>query len=60
MQIDAAIAEAVMKIMLVQGIVILPIHDSFLVPASQSDRLEEAMLEAAHEVGIYALEVDAK
>jgi nitrate reductase beta subunit len=60
MHIDAALAEAVMKTMLMQGTVILPVHDSFLVPASQCDRLEDAMLEAAHEVGIYALKVDVK
>lgn len=60
MHIDAALAEAVMKTMLMQGTVILPVHDSFLVPASKYDRLEDAMLEAAHEVGIYALEVDVK
>ena len=28
-----------------QGIVVLPIHDSFLVPASKADLLEQAMIE---------------
>lgn len=60
MRIDAALAETVMNIMLAQGTVVLPVHDSFLVPASKRDELEEAMLEAAHKAGFYALQVDAK
>jgi hypothetical protein len=60
MRIDAALAETVMNIMLAQGIVVLPVHDSFLVPASKRDELEAAMLEAAHKAGFYALQVSAK
>lgn len=60
MTIDAALAEAVMNIMLMQGVVVLPVHDSFLVQASKSDQLESAMLEAAHKMGLMALEVSAK
>ena len=60
MNIDAALAETVMNIMLAQGIIVLPVHDSFLVPASKRDQLESAMLEAAHQVGFYALRVEAK
>ena len=60
MNIDAALAETVMNIMLAQGIVVLPVHDSFLVPASKRDELESAMLEAAHKAGFYALQVSAK
>lgn len=60
MNIDAEIAEAVMTIMLAKGVVVLPVHDSFLVQASKADELEAAMLEAAHKAGFYALEVEAK
>lgn len=60
MNIDAALAETVMNIMLAQGTVVLPVHDSFLVPASKRDELESAMIEAAHQVGFYALQVSAK
>jgi hypothetical protein len=60
MLVDAEMAVTVMHLMLAQGVVVLPVHDSFLVPASQADRLEDAMLEAAHEVGLYAMEVAAK
>lgn len=60
MNIDATLAETVMNIMLAQGIVVLPVHDSFLVPASKADQLEDAMLQAAHKAGFYALQVSAK
>ena len=51
MRIDSAIVEAVMKyLMLEKGIVVLPVHDSFLVPASKRDDLEAAMIEAAHRI----------
>lgn len=60
MHIDATLAEAVMNIMLAQGVVVLPVHDSFLVQASKRDQLESAMLQAAHQIGLVALEVSAK
>lgn len=60
MGIDADIAEAVMTIMLSKGVVVLPVHDSFLVQASKVDELEAAMMEAAHKAGLYALQVEAK
>lgn len=60
MSIDATMAETVMNIMLSKGIVVLPVHDSFLVPASKADELEAAMLEAAHKAGFHALQVSAK
>lgn len=60
MNIDAALAEAVMNIMLAQGTVVLPVHDSFLVPTSKRDDLEAAMLDAAHRAGFNALQVSAK
>ena len=60
MSIDATMAEMVMNILLSKGIVVLPLHDSFLVPASKADDLEAAMLEAAHKAGFQALRVSAK
>ncbi len=57
MAIDSALAEVVMHQMLREGIVVLPIHDSFLVPASKAARLEAAMLKAAHRAGIRGMEV---
>lgn len=59
MVIDSDIAATVMSILIAQGIVALPVHDSFLVPASKAAQLETAMLEAAHRAGIYALKVAA-
>lgn len=60
MNLDAGLAETVMNIMLAQGIVVLPVHDSFLVQASKRDQLEAAMMEAAHRAGFYALAVSEK
>lgn len=51
MRIDSDMAEAVMTLlMLRKGIVTLPVHDSFLVPASKRDELETAMMQAAYDV----------
>lgn len=60
MAIDSRMAEAVMMEMLGRGIVVLPVHDSFLVPASKASELEAAMMKAAHIEGIRALQVDRK
>ena len=57
MTIDSDLAETVMHLMLRQGVVVLPVHDSFLVPASKAELLEEAMLKAAHEAGFMALQI---
>jgi hypothetical protein len=57
MHIDSDLAETVMHLMLRQGVVVLPVHDSFLVPASKAERLEEAMLKAAHQAGFMALQI---
>jgi hypothetical protein len=51
MRRDSDIAEAVMaNLMLRQGIVALPVHDSFLVPASKCNELEAAMIKAAYQI----------
>ena len=57
MRRDSDLAHAVMKHLLGQGIVALPIHDSFLVPASKRAELEAAMLRAAHEIGLRHIQV---
>lgn len=51
MRIDSDMAEAVMHMMYKQNILVLPIHDSFLVQSSKRETLEEAMAQAAHKVG---------
>lgn len=60
MLIDAALAEAVMNIMLAQGVVVLPVHDSFLVQAKDKGALQEAMMKAAHELSLWALQAEEK
>lgn len=58
MRIDSDLAEAVMHdLILRQGIVTLPVHDSFLVPASKRDELEAAMMDAAHKIGLQSIAV---
>lgn len=60
MRIDSRMAEAVMLEMLGQGVVVLPVHDSFLVPASKAAKLEAAMHKAAHREGLLALKIEQK
>lgn len=52
MRVDSDLAVAVMSKLLRQGILALPVHDSFLVPARHADVLEEAMLSCAAERGL--------
>lgn len=60
MRQDSELAERVMILLARQGIVALPVHDSFLVPASKRDQLEAAMLEAAHAIGLHQIRVKQK
>lgn len=61
MRIDSDIAEAVMGALIARkGIVTLPIHDSFLVPASKRDELEEAMAQAAFDICKLEAQIEAK
>jgi hypothetical protein len=46
-KLDSDIAEEVMRTMRRHRVVVLPVHDSFLAPASKGDLLEEAMIDAA-------------
>ncbi|MEO0995504.1 MAG: hypothetical protein AAFX62_17095, partial [Pseudomonadota bacterium] len=48
---DSDIAEAVMRDMRRHSVVVLPVHDSFICPASKADLLEDVMRERAREVG---------
>ena len=52
MRVDSDLAIAVMSKLLRQGILALPVHDSFLVPARHADALENAMLESAADLGL--------
>lgn len=52
MRVDSDLAVSVMSRLMRQGILALPVHDSFLVPARHADALEEAMLTCAAELGL--------
>lgn len=52
MRQDSDLAIAVVTALMNRSIVALPVHDSFLVPASKRDELEAAMLTAAHSFGL--------
>jgi hypothetical protein len=48
---DSDIAEGVMREMRRRGITVLPVHDSFLAPASKSAELEAVMIDVAAKFG---------
>ena len=50
-RLDSDIAEAVMGEMRRRGIVVLPVHDSFLAPASKAAELEAIMVDEAAKFG---------
>jgi hypothetical protein len=50
-RLDSDIAESVMREMRRRGIVVLPVHDSFLAPASKAAELEAIMVEIAAKFG---------
>ncbi|MBM9593999.1 hypothetical protein [Roseitranquillus sediminis] len=51
-RLDSDIAEGVMRRMRRHGVVVFPIHDSFLAPASKADLIEEAMVAEAARHGM--------
>lgn len=59
MRRDSELAERVMMLLAHQGVIALPVHDSFLVPASKRGQLKVAMLEAAHAIGLHQICVKA-
>lgn len=58
MRLDSELAETVMLAMQMAGIVVLPIHDSFLVQESKASLLEETVLRVAYEAGYESLKTD--
>ncbi|PDS45377.1 hypothetical protein CO662_36750 [Rhizobium anhuiense] len=58
MRLDSDLAETVMHVMLLAGVVVLPVHDSFLVQESKAEMLEEVMLRVAYEAGYESLRVE--
>jgi hypothetical protein len=54
-RLDSDIAEGVMRTMRRRGILVLPVHDSFLAPASKADLLEEIMRNEAAKRGVEVL-----
>ena len=57
---DGAIADEVLRTMLAKAIVVLPVHDSFLVTASKRAELEAAMSDAAQKVAKVKLLIEEK
>ncbi|MBY5743530.1 hypothetical protein HFO28_07975 [Rhizobium leguminosarum] len=58
MRLDSDLAETVMHVMLLAGVVVLPVHDSFLVQESKAEMLEDVMLRVAYEAGYESLRVE--
>ena len=52
MRVDSDLSSAILSKLLRQGIVALPVHDSFLVQVRHIDALENAMLESAADLGL--------
>lgn len=52
MRVDSDLSSAILSKLLRQGIVALPVHDSFLVQVRHVDALENAMLESAADLGL--------
>lgn len=60
MRTDSDISENIMSDMVAAGIPILPVHDSYIVPASKSEILKNSMLAAAEKAGIFHVKIRAK
>lgn len=58
MRQDSDLAVTVMSDLINNGIVALPVHDSFLVPASKAHALEAAMMRAAHAAELHDIRVE--
>lgn len=52
MRVDSDLSSAILSKLLRQGVVALPVHDSFLVQVRHIDVLENAMLESAADLGL--------
>lgn len=60
MRTDSDLAEAVQLKLRKRGVVVLPVHDSFLVQSSKSADLEAAMVEMAQIAGVGKVQVERK
>lgn len=60
MALDGDIAQAVMSQMLRAGVVVLPVHDSFMVARSKADLLRETMMEISFALCGVVIPVEAK
>ena len=58
MRVDSDLAVSIMAKLLRRGILALPVHDSFLVPACHVVALEETMLDCAAEIGLIQCKVE--
>ena len=58
MTLDAELSKTIMLFMNAQGITVLPVHDSYLVPQSKAEILSEIMLKTAHEIGLACLQIE--
>ncbi|WP_457938824.1 hypothetical protein [Mesorhizobium sp. 10J20-29] len=56
---DADIAESVMLTMMAEGILVLPIHDSFVVEEGRQQRLREVMIQAYNDHLGHGIDIDA-
>ena len=59
MRVDSDLAMAVLSRLMRQGIVALPVHDSFLVQARHAEALKTAMVYCAAEIGLVLCKVRA-
>jgi hypothetical protein len=59
MRKDSDLAVSVLKTLLKRGDMALPIHDSFIVPATRRDALEEAMSRCASDIGLQGIAISS-
>ncbi|MBO9510602.1 hypothetical protein [Erythrobacter sp. A6_0] len=57
MKQESDMAEHIMTELLRQNVVALPVHDSFLVPASKKAALEQAMMRVAYQFGLNEIRI---
>jgi hypothetical protein len=60
MRVDSTVAEDVMTEMFGAGIPVLPVHDSFLAPASKIEILRNSMSAAAEKAGLKRMKITQK
>lgn len=60
MRKDSGMAESVMADLTSKGVVVLPVHDSFIVQEKHQDLLQSAMFDAAQKAGLKHVKIAAK